>query len=560
MELVFCWHIDADGDIERALMYDKAEQAARISQGVDAGHRILESWVLRSHGRMLDEQGVMGSAQLSAEYLEELSDIVRQVEEATSARMHVGVGAEPSEAVIARKIAEDRGGDPAIVLYTPDLSDEARKLDDMDDDEADALDGESPDDDGVVGGAEAGAPAAASGALGKAEGGQREPGEATQVAQGALSPTAAAPSPPPSPSISAGSPSAPQGQPPAQGATPGQGAEPSEEEVLQAVGQVLTQFKAQMPFFEQQVKQANPQAYQAVMGMVQGMVAMAQRLAGGSGEATPPAGAAGGGQPVKKSEGASRLCGRWVGDKSCTKFSDHPGEHDPEYRACKGCGQPPGKGNCKRIDGWECEHSEPKTREITKSEATKVELEPNRALPPMEELRKLYDSTMVKGEASPSGAHFKEFVRGFEHEAMEHPHLDANQAALTAKQHLAEDPQYYSKLGLLEETGVIGEESSPMAKAAMPASRHHVVLPPGSVGVGGRSRSVKVVEPVTGKTSWHQVSTGQKLSGDGHSLSTRVAECPSADSPEKRASDAGLVGAPTTAQDKPPQTAQLPGK
>jgi hypothetical protein len=54
---------------------------------------------------------------------------------------------------------------------------------------------------------------------------------------------------------------------------------------------------------------------------------------------------------------------------------------------------------------------------------------------------------------------------------------------------------------------------------------------------------------VTGKTSWHQVSSGQKKSGDGHSLSTRVAECPSADTPEKRASDAGLVGQPTTAKE-----------
>jgi hypothetical protein len=279
---------------------------------------------------------------------------------------------------------------------------------------------------------------------------------------------------------------------------------------------------------------------------VQGLIALAQQVAGGSGEDTPPAGAAGGG--MQKSEGASRLCGRWVGDKSCTKPSDHAGEHDSEYRACKGCGRPPGKGNCKRLDGWECEHSEP----MSKSETSKVEVEPSATPIPESMLRKLYDGADVeKGEVSPTGAHYREFVAGFEHEAKEHPHLNAEQAALTAKQHLAEDPQYYSKLGLLEESGVIGEGSEPLNK---------VVLPVGSQGVGAHGRSIKVQEPVTGKETWHQMASGRKLSGDGHALSTIVGECPSADTPESRAAKAGLVGTPTTAQEKPPQTAQLPGK
>jgi hypothetical protein len=472
MELHFAWHFDADDDIERALMYDKVEQAGRIGQNVEAANRVLESWVLRSHGRIVTDEGTTGSAQMAAEYLEELPDILRQVEELTEARMFVGVGSEPSEAVIARKVAEKRGGDPAIVLYTPDLSEEAKQADEMSDDEADAFEvgdggGGGDDDTGLA----------------KAEDNQQEGGEATQVAQGKLSPSAAAPSPPPSPGISAGSPSAPQGQP-QQGGPPAAGGQPSEEDVMGAVGQALEQFKAQVPFFEQQVKKANPQAYAAVMGMVQGLIALAQTLAGGDGESTPPAGAAGGG--------------------------------------------------------------------MQKAEASKVELDPSK--PPLapEMLRKLYDGVDVeKGEASPTGAHYKEFVAGFEHEAKEHPHLNAEQAALTAKQHLAEDPQYYSKLGLLEESGVIGEGSEPLNK---------VVLPVGSVGVGAHGRSMKVTEPVTGKTSWHQMATGRKLSGDGHALSTKVSECPSADTPESRASKAGLVGTPTTAEEKPPQTAQLPGK
>lgn len=478
MQLIFAWHIDVDDDIERALMYDKSEEAARLSQGLERGTRILESWVLRSHGRMLGDDGCAGSAQLEAEYLEELPDILRQVEEATGARMFVGVGAEPSEAIVAKKVARDRGGDPAVTLYTPDLSEEARQIDEMSDDEADAFEvgdggGGGDDDTGLA----------------KAEDNQQEGGEATQIARGQMSPSAAAPSPPPSPGISAGSPSAPQG-PPQQGAQP----QPEDEDVMGAIGQALEAFKAQVPFFEQQVKQANPQAYQAVMGMVQGLIALAQQVAGGDGEGTPPAEAQQGGQPVAKSE------------------------------------------------------------------TSKVEFDPARPIPPEAVLRKLYAGDDVeKGEVSPTDAHYREFKAGFEHEAMEHPHLDAQQAALTAKQHLAEDPQYYSKLGLLEESGVIGEGSAPLNK---------VVLPVGSRGVGPKGNSVKVAEPVTGEEKWHQMGAGIRGSGDSagggdgakHAISTLVSACGGADTPEARASKAGLVGAPTTAESKPPQTAQLPGK
>jgi len=536
MELHFAWHFDADDDIERALMYDKVEEAAKLGQGVEAANRVLESWVLRSHGRIVSDEGCTGSAQLAAEYLEEIPDILRQVEEVTGSRMFVGVGAEPSEAVIARKVAEKRGGDPAIVLYTPDLSEEAKQADEMSDDDADAFEvgdggGGGDDDTGLA----------------KAEDNQQEGGEATQVAQGKLSPNAAAPSPPPSPGISAGSPSAPQGQPQQGGQPPG-GGEPSEEDILGAIGQTLEQFKAQVPFFEEQVKKANPQAYQAVMGMVQGLIALAQQVAGGDAEGTPPAGAAGGGMQKDEEDFVVALekamPAKSPADLAVLYRAVHPKSREKIYEALKA--QAMAKNPVAKVAKRHM------AAIASMRKADKVESDPTR--PPLapEVLRKLYDGVDVeKGEASPTGAHYKEFVAGFEHEAMEHPHLNAEQAALTAKQHLAEDPQYYSKLGLLEESGVIGEDSEPLNK---------VVLPVGSVGVGAHGRSMKVQEPVTGKETWHQMASGRKLSGDGHALSTIVGECPSADTPESRAAKAGLVGTPTTAQEKPPQTAQLPGK
>lgn len=485
MELVFVTHCDIDADVERALLYDKGEEAARLTQSLEAGVRVFESWVLSSHGRMLSQEGCNWSAQMSAEHLEELPAIVEQIEGATGARMSVGVGSEPSEALIAQRIAEDRGGDPAIILYTPDLSEEARRLDELSDDEADALDGGSPDDDGVVGGAEAGAPAAASGlgsGLAKADDNQREPDAASQVVQGALSPTAAAPSAPPSASMPSASPPSPGGQP-QPGQAPQQGApqgEPSDDEVLQQVGQVLKQFQAQMPLFEQ-MKQQAPQAYAAVMGMVQGFVAMAHKLGNGGEDESPPPEAKDGMQKAEASlEGKLRADGvaqdRELATKSAAeewKAIDDYGDRsrraqDPKLKAIFDHAREEEEEHHRLLDAWLRGDEEDAT--VQKGEVSAVEQDPSNPFPPA---------------------------------------------------------------GTLD-------------KAALPAAHHHVVLPPGSHGVGARSRSVKVVEPITGKTSWHAVSSGQKLSGDGHSLSTRVAECPSTDTPERRAQQAGLVGQPTT--------------
>ena len=551
MKLILSWHSDVERDIESAMVHDKAEEAARLRQGLEAGIRVMESWVLRSGGRMLGLSSSIGAAEMEAEHLDELPDVVSQFEHATEARMQVGVGAEPSEAEMALRAAKKHGGDPAVTLYTPDLgADDVEDDDELTEGEAEALE---ENDAGML------ADAGDQPFLGKAQFNEPRPaGEATQIQQGDLSPTAAQPSPPPSASFSA--PVQPQAQPGGQApAQPGPGEPENEDQVLQAVGAVLKDFKAQLPFFEQQVKQANPQAYQSVMGMVQAMIAMAQSLSQGGPESTPPPEAGGPQQeqPVAKAE-----VDMPPGHKAGMKV--------PEGGSC--CA------NCKFLkkDGLECgekhwvewHDGDPvipapadeyccdmykAQGELEKDE--KTETEPHEKMPSPEHLAKLYraavKSMMEKGELEatmPEPFNMGEYVEGWYHERGEHPHLDDHATTMTVLQHLKEHPEYYSKLRTVEESGALDKEEV--------AAHVAHTYPVGSV----TKRGIKVVEPVTGKVSWHQARAGRKMSGDGHAISARLGECPTADTPETRLAQAGLQGGqdPNAA---PPsaQSVTLPG-
>lgn len=97
---------------------------------------------------------------------------------------------------------------------------------------------------------------------------------------------------------------------------------------------------------------------------------------------------------------------------------------------------------------------------------------------------------------------------------MEEHGLDAARAKEIAKDHLAENPQYYR-----------------MEKAKLPlpenAPKHtHREWPVGTVkdsSPGGTREvgKVKVQHPENGKTSWVEVRAGQVLSNDGHAISSR---------------------------------------
>jgi hypothetical protein len=287
MDLTLAWHSNVDRDIEAATLRNQPEMVRRLNFGLDKGTMLMESWLLRSGGSVIQSGGVDGQASVPADHLDELLDVLRQYQEATESSVAVGVGAESAEALTALRVARHRGGNPSVVLYTPEVAQEADRDQDGELDpilpaETDALEGEHQPDAPVP-----------SGTMQKAQfGNQPSPGEATKIQQGAVSASHAQPSAPspvsPPPAPASPSDSSP---PPQAGGQPPQG-----DQLLQAVGQVLMDVKKQLPTLEE-LKQHNPQAYDSIVAMTQAVIALAQKLTGG---------AAPGGAPVQKSEGLEK--------------------------------------------------------------------------------------------------------------------------------------------------------------------------------------------------------------------------------------------------------------
>lgn len=146
MDIHLAWHSNSDQDIQRATLRDEPEGVRKLSFGLDRGTMQMESWLLQSGGQMVQSGGCDGQAKLPAEHLDELLDVLRQYQEATGSSCSCGIGSEPHEAMVALKVARKRGGNPSVVLYTPEVAQELDQVDDKTDaifpEEADQLDGE----------------------------------------------------------------------------------------------------------------------------------------------------------------------------------------------------------------------------------------------------------------------------------------------------------------------------------------------------------------------------------------------------------------------------------
>ena len=283
MDLFLAWRSTANTEVDRATRSNEPEMARRASNGIDTGNMLMQSWVLRSGGEMVVTAGTEGQAKVPAERLDELPDVLEQYEQATDSRVSVGVGFETHEADIALTVAEARGGKPAVVLYNEDVAQEAHEMEQSE--ESEELGPLGPEDEALL---EDGAPESDGGVqptLQKAEG-QAKPGEASKIAAGTKDPQAAMPSPP-SPISPASAPSSPPGQPPAGVPAPAAGQPQDSEQLRQAIVSVLQDVKKNMPAI-QQLQQTDPAAFQAVTGLVQAFVAVAQQAFGG--------------QPMAKSE------------------------------------------------------------------------------------------------------------------------------------------------------------------------------------------------------------------------------------------------------------------
>lgn len=240
---------DVYQEITSASMSNDESAVRKLNFHLDRAITALESWVLLSRGTMIQSGGHEGSFELPSEKLGELLGELEKFVEVTESPISCGVGTELAQSEIALKVAKKRGGNPSIVLYTPEISQE---LQEKKDELADILDS----------------------SLDKSDIGNRRPGEATKIERGRMSPDHAQMSPP-SP-VTPGSPiEVPEDPQPNQP----QGQDPGQDQLIQAVGQVLQDVKSQLPTIES-MKQNNPQAYASILDLVQAVIALAQKIGG----------------------------------------------------------------------------------------------------------------------------------------------------------------------------------------------------------------------------------------------------------------------------------------
>jgi hypothetical protein len=265
MKVFVAWTVDQlDGLIATALMSDNTEELRRISSDVRRGNENFKAWAMAVGGAPILDLGTTGCVEVPADRMTELPTMTQKFEAICDASLSIGVGMSISEAYTAMRYSARSGGE-RISLYTPEME-ETEEQKPQEEDQLASLgkSGETGSEEpvGYTDPPDGGGTAPT---RGDSQGNLPNPAEThAPVPENSMSPVAANPAPQGDPN---------GGQPSQQGAAPGddqQGGDPRAVIInaLQAV-------KQQAPVLEQ-MKQTNPQAYDAVRGIVDALIMLAQ--------------------------------------------------------------------------------------------------------------------------------------------------------------------------------------------------------------------------------------------------------------------------------------------
>jgi hypothetical protein len=268
-----------DGDhigreVGRASLADDVEGLRKLSQAIEKGNQLWGSWALASMGTVVSLGGDEGRVEVPADKLGDIPDLRAQYHSAVGASVTVGVGMTLSEADKALLYGKMHGGDQ-VVFFTEDVDQEIQELIERQDkrSEVDKIADEYLN--------KAEAPGQAQPQVSAASASMSQGQQARQtVGQGAATQMDAAPPPPPAgeTSMEQRLHAHAQKQKKQDTATMAVQQQQSGREALkQQVVKVLKQVKAAAPMLEE-VKSTAPDAYKAVLGAVQAMVAMAKQL------------------------------------------------------------------------------------------------------------------------------------------------------------------------------------------------------------------------------------------------------------------------------------------
>src|SRR4051812_25425641 len=99
MKVIIAWDGDHIGrEVGRASLNDDVDGLRRISQNIERGNKIWESWVVMNGGTVVSAGGDEGRAEILAEKLGELPNIQKQYAGTVESTVSVGVGTKLSEA------------------------------------------------------------------------------------------------------------------------------------------------------------------------------------------------------------------------------------------------------------------------------------------------------------------------------------------------------------------------------------------------------------------------------------------------------------------------------
>lgn len=583
MKVIVAWDGDHIGrEVGRASLNDDMDGLRRISQAIELGNKIWESWVVMNGGSIISMGGDEGRAEIQAETLGQLPAIQRQYADAVNSSVSVGVGTKLSEADKALLVAKHRGGDQ-IVLWTEDLQPELEEI-------HKAKNQQSHDqklaDEYFAKNAGQGAeiaklPQAGGGGIaGASQPGQasvmKPTAEASEHSQGEAMSSIADDAPKQEMTHSAQDledqfHSLAQEQEMAQQAPETQGMATGPDQIKLQVAKVLMSVKEQAPILEQ-VKQSAPDTYAAVMNLVSAVIAMAKEM-NGSGQHTsvkeiqdraksnamvsvpqPPQEGEEKESDTKKSEAGNRVSSQprlrslpahiqrsILMGKTPHDMAAAIAHHEPEIAKLWGDREFIDCDESANILSDALQHRQIHHYSMIGTNNTGdshawirlsdgTDLDPtNQGMVSGQVSGEYHPAAGIKGAIAPVNKVHPSVLKsedGLSQEVREgvememESGIDHAQALTRALDNLERDPEYYKKLKADLEKASLNMNSKPSAP------HHHLNLPVGSQvdsGPAGTSHGgrVKVQHPETGKQSWVQVRSGQVMSADGHPISSR---------------------------------------
>lgn len=249
---------DVRSTLERLRASDKTDEIRQVDQAVDQVQEIWSSWSLSGGGSQVSTDEAGGTVEVSADRLGEVQGLRKRASKALQSRVSVGIGMRTSEAVTALRVATARGGD-RVVLYEKGIESELAEKTEKAERPLRPASPQSPV-------ASASAHSEASAAMAVAEDSERPPQpERTHAAADMVRQLHEL-------AWRQRQDDRDSGQGPA--------IDPEAQKIRGRVGQVLQMVKQHADVL-QQLRQQSPDAYGAVVALVQSVIQMARALPGG---------------------------------------------------------------------------------------------------------------------------------------------------------------------------------------------------------------------------------------------------------------------------------------